>query len=83
MKTQISITGGIAGNRFIFEKLSNYIDQEYISYVSIILYYETEQKAREDLKRAYEKLKIEDPDCQNIKLKSDTLSYGDSKAVIK
>ena len=83
MKTQISITGGLKGNNFILEKLSNYTYRKYGSFISIILYYKTEQEAREDLKRAYEKLKIEDPDNQNIILKSDTLSYDNSKAVIQ
>lgn len=86
MKTQIIISGGIAGNHEILSKLHSYSkrDNHFSDY---FLYYETDELAAEDLFNAYNTLCEQEPDMVDnlaggIYMHDNMLTYDASTAKI-
>jgi len=84
MKVQIYIKGGISGNRTISNAIANGDYYGSGQFGSLIINFNTMKEAKEELRKAYWRLKKEEPDYDMItKSKDNTyLSYDASTAKI-
>ena len=88
MKTQIVISGGVAGNHEILSKLHSYRIKTPGQFPgTITLDYHTKKEAQKDLQAAFKSLCEDEPDMVDrlggVAMNGDTLEYDASTATIE